>query len=80
MFCNEGVRVSGDFIGHVDLFPTITALVGHSIPDGTPSYDLTAVAPDDRLVYNGIEHSFLGRELVRRQSVWDPTGGYVFTD
>lgn len=80
LFCNEGVRVSGDFMGHVDLFPTIAALVGHSIPDGMPGYDLTAGAPDDRLVYNGIEHSFLGREPFRRQSVWDATGGYVFTD
>lgn len=80
LFCSEGVRVRGDFMAHVDLFPTLAAVVGESVPDGLPGYNLLDGAPDDRLVYNEIKHSFLGREPFKRRSVWGPDGGYVFTD
>ena len=80
LFCNEGVEVEGDFMGHVDLFPTISAIVGESISDALPGFNLLEGAPDDRLVYNEIKHSFLGREPFSRQSVWDADGGYVLDD
>lgn len=89
LFCSKGVEVDGDFMAHVDLFPTLAAIAGEETPDGVvdesmmeelPGYNLLDGAPDDRLVYNEIEHSFLDRETFERRSVWDADGGYVFTD
>jgi len=54
VFYMEGgeVTVQGEFVAHVDLFPTIVSAVGSDFPSGLPGYDLATGAPDDRTVFS----------------------------
>jgi arylsulfatase A-like enzyme len=77
LFVNDGVEPDGEFMGQVDLFPTVASLVGSesAVPDGLPGYDLTEGAPEDRLVFNQVEQPHF-----RETSVWDRGGGHVFRE
>jgi hypothetical protein len=74
VFCNDKVTVDGDFMGHVDLLPTITSLIGQSVDGGRPGYDLTEGAPDNRMLFNADK-----RRGGHVYSAWDGAGGHTFS-
>lgn len=74
VFYNEEVTVNGDFMGHVDMLPTIASLVDHSVDGNYPGYDLTEGAPDDRMVFNADK-----RRGGHVYSAWDQYGGITFS-
>jgi len=65
------VTVEGEFMAHVDLYPTICHIRDRSVPSDRPGYDLFEGAPDDRLVFNA-RRDFYG--------AWENEGGYSFND
>lgn len=76
LFFDDGISVDveGEFMAHVDLFPTLCSLFGESVPDGLPGYDLTTGAPDSRLVFNAKRRTF------QSWGAWDRSGGFTFSD
>lgn len=76
MFFNESVTVDGDFIGHVDVLPTIASAIGESIPGARrlPGRDLFAGADDGRMILNQVR-----RSRFRETSTWDEGGAHVFS-
>lgn len=77
VFYSDGVSADGSFMGHVDLLPTVASVIGGSVPDGLPGYDLTAGAPDDRLLYSGDPYD---NNNVEEWAAWDAGGGHTFSD
>ena len=74
VFYNDDVTVDGEFMGHVDLLPTIASLLGQSVDGDRPGYDLTEGAPDDRMMFNADK-----RRGGHVYSVWDDAGGHTFS-
>lgn len=74
IFYNDEVTVDGDFMGHIDLLPTIASLIGQSVDGDRPGYDLTAGAPDNRMLFNADK-----RRGGHVYSAWDGSGGHTFS-
>jgi hypothetical protein len=74
VFYNDEVTVDGDFMGHVDLFPTIASLIGQLVDGSRPGCDLTEGAPDDRMIFNADK-----RRGGHVYSAWDDAGGHTFS-
>lgn len=75
LFCNDSVNPDGEFMAHVDLFPTIASLLGvePATTSKLPGHDLTEGAPSGRLIFNEVRKSWGGEH-----SAWDESGGLVF--
>jgi hypothetical protein len=73
VFYNDSITVDGDFMGHIDLLPTLASLVDTSIQSDLPGYDLFEGAPEDRLLFNMRRYhdSLL-------YGGWDKYGGHTF--
>ncbi len=74
VFYNDSVTADGDFMGHVDLLPTVVSLLGQSVDGDRPGYDLTEGAPDDRMLFNADK-----RRGGHVYSAWDDAGGHTFS-
>jgi hypothetical protein len=74
VFYNDAVTVDGEFMGHVDLLPTVASLLGQSVGGDRPGCDLTAGAPDDRMLFNADK-----RRGGHVYSAWDDSGGHTFS-
>ncbi|KAA9398355.1 hypothetical protein Har1130_04585 [Haloarcula sp. CBA1130] len=78
----ESRRVTAGLLRHVDLFPTIAALIGDAVPE-LPGIDLTS----ERLADHGAcfyrKGYVAGAPLISGESVyesvWDTDGGYVYS-
>lgn len=75
VFCNERVSVEGEFMAHVDLFPTILDALNKNLSAKSHGYNLIEGAPEDRLALNEVERPFY-----TSVSVWDKNGGITFTN
>ncbi|MDG5776200.1 sulfatase-like hydrolase/transferase [Haloarculaceae archaeon H-GB1-1] len=85
LFYGDGVEVTadGDFMAHVDLYPTLCALMDEPVPEYTSGYNLIEGAPDSRLVFNAkkIDATLLSKNLEYHAfGAWDHDGGHAFSD
>ena len=74
VFYNDAVTVDGEFMGHVDLLPTVASLLGQSVDGDRPGHDLTTATPDDRMLFNADK-----RRGGHIYSAWDEAGGHTFS-
>jgi hypothetical protein len=74
VFYNDEVTVDGDFMGHIDILPTIASLIGQSVDGDRLGYDLTEGAPDNRILFNADK-----RRGGHVYSAWDDAGGHTFS-
>lgn len=85
LFFNQGIEttVRGNLMGHIDLYPTLCAAMGVSVPDHVSGYNLLNGAPESRLIFNAkkINSSLFSRDLeFRMWGAWDQHGGHSFSD
>ncbi len=77
VFYNESISVNGEFMGLIDLFPTIAALLDSPVDDHVSGKDLTKGVPEDRLIYSDNEYV---DNNISEWSMWSKKGGYTYSE